>query len=329
MVMAASPAGEASTQITRGGPNVWWLAFANGPVEPATFDGSLSAMPSALLRQTDAAVTLAKIELDSCGTWITLANNEVARPVVVRRAGWVDVRGHELDGPLLDDRVGLGPGDCLVLSRSATTDDALDALLAEPCEPAALAAAAGGEVVVLGVPGDLGEDPRLRVVEATGIALDDLELPGYPLGDLQPELWREAPRPPRVARLRLPDHRKLRDVRNLLDRLFASWRLGERVDEGSVKLAASELATNAVMHSNAPESVTVRFLGHAVRIEVDDHSDESVVMREADDGVIGGRGLHVVDAVASKWGVEPKLVGKSVWFEVDVEPHQSQSAAHP
>ncbi len=317
--MAASEVGEASTHMTRTAPNLWWLTFGNESFELAVTDESLNVMPSTLLQRSGAAATLAKVELDACGTWVTLANNESARPIVVRRAGWVDVRGHELDGPLLDDRVGLGPGDCLVLTRAAMSDGLLDALLAAPCDPASLAAVAGGTVVVLGVPGELGDDPRQRVAEATGIAVDDLELPGYPLGDLQPELWRQPPKPARVARLRLPDQRKVREVRALLDRLLASWRLGDLVDEDAVKLAASELATNAVMHSKVPDSVTLRYLGHAVRIEVDDRSSAPVVLQDDnDDDVVSGRGLRVVDAIATKWGVEERPVGKSVWFEVDV-----------
>jgi hypothetical protein len=30
-----------------------------------------------------------------------------------------------------------------------------------------------------------------------------------------------------------------------------------------------------------------------------------------------GRGLQLLDSVASAWGVEPRSAGKTVWFEVD------------
>ena len=31
----------------------------------------------------------------------------------------------------------------------------------------------------------------------------------------------------------------------------------------------------------------------------------------------GGRGLHIVDALASEWGAAPTGRGKSVWFWID------------
>ncbi|MBW3669769.1 MAG: SpoIIE family protein phosphatase, partial [Actinobacteria bacterium] len=67
------------------------------------------------------SVVFARLELDMCGAWITLACAGHPRPIVVRRAGWIDVRGMPgmllglFDDPdLAVDRVGLGPGDSLV-----------------------------------------------------------------------------------------------------------------------------------------------------------------------------------------------------------------------
>jgi hypothetical protein len=31
-----------------------------------------------------------------------------------------------------------------------------------------------------------------------------------------------------------------------------------------------------------------------------------------------GRGLAIVDALASAWGVEPRLLGKAVWFDLNL-----------
>ncbi len=322
MQLAVSAAGEPCLHIRQAEPNLWWLAFGALPSQPTA---SGTTMPSEVIAGFDDArdLTLAKVELDTCGAWVTLANADVRRPIVVRRAGWVDVRGHPYDDahPLGDDRVGLGPGDALVLAHpdddDTTTDGFLDALLARAGDVEGLrAACATVPSVVLAIPEDLGADPRQRVADAIGIAVDDLDLPGYPLGDAQPELWAEPPRPPRLARLALRDASSARDVRSLLDRLIASWRLTDRVDENDVKLAASELATNAVRHSREPETATVRYLGDGVRIEVDDGSHTHPEMRDAAADDFGGRGLHVVDAVASAWGVESRPSGKRVWCEI-------------
>jgi len=332
MEVAASAAGESVLRVDRTNPNEWWLAFADR-TPPALATHASVALPSRVLAQASepARITLAKVELDACGAWVTLANRDAVRPIVVRRAGWVDVRGHPFGASdaLVDDRVGLGPGDSLVLARPAEHDDTtgdafLDHLLSAKPEAGDLRAAAlaacgepSAAVAVVAVPHDLGDDPRQRVARATGIAVSDLELPGYPLGDLQPELWDEPPRPPRLARLRLrPELGGVRDVRDLLTRLVASWRLDGRLDQDALKLAASELATNAVRHAE-PTTVTVRYFAQGVRIEVDDASPESPTMRTSAPNEVGGRGLRVVETVASHWGVETRPVGKRVWCEID------------
>ena len=339
MTTALSHAGAAALRIRRGGDNVWWVWFGDSDATADSLDATPTSRPSAVLGSVDVdfhPVTLAKVELDTCGAWLTLANAEAARPVVVRRAGWVDVRGHPRgDWPLADDRVGLGPGDSLALIRpnqktvDTTSDDGLlDCLLSAPPDVEAILAAAldacgdrATPVAVFGVPHDLGADPRARVADAIGVGLDELALPAYPLGDVQPELWAEPPLPPRLARIRLSaGHQSAGEVRHLLDRLIASWRLTERVDEDGLKLAASELASNAVRHGGAAESATVRYLGGVVRIDVDDRSLIAPLPRDAGDGEAGGHGLHVVEAVADSWGVETRPTGKRVWCEVAVAP---------
>jgi anti-sigma regulatory factor (Ser/Thr protein kinase) len=335
----AARAADDAFEICRGGSNLWWLWFgSSGAFEPLLSVLGSSSLPSSALGQSPGmgpAGTLAKVELDSCGAWITLANSEAARPVVVRRAGWVDVRGHPFasDQKLCDDRIGLGPGDAIVMARrtgpggAEATDYAfLDRLLSVAGqEPGRIAAAAapspedGIDTVALAVPEDLGSDPRQRVARATGVPAEELDLPGYPLGDLQPELWALPPSPPRLARLRLePDATSVRGVRSLLDRLLASWRLDNRVDPEEVKLVASELATNAVRHTGRPETATVMYSGSAVRVEVDDGSPILPEYRQAGPEDVSGRGLLLVDALADKWGVESRPDGKRVWCEIAV-----------
>jgi anti-sigma regulatory factor (Ser/Thr protein kinase) len=332
MQCAVSAAGQADLHVHRARPNLWWLTIGGGGNGVAAGDGVHGTLPSQVLASGNrtAPVTLAKVELDACGAWITLANADALRPVVVRRAGWVDVRGHPYEPAhtLRDDRVGLGPGDAVVFARPARGDTAsdlfLDCLLTGRGEPEGLRDVAveacgspNAPVVVLGVPSELGPDPHQRVADAIGVPAEDLDLPGYPLGDLQPELWAEPPRPPRLARLEIRDATSVRQIRSLLDRLIASWRLSDRLVEHDIKLAASELATNAVIHSGKPETATVRLYGQGIRIEVDDRSAALPMLRDAPDA-LGGRGLRVVDAVASSWGVETRPVGKRVWCEISL-----------
>ncbi len=94
----------------------------------------LSELNATLLTEEDlgeriASAIYACLEQDVCGAWITLAVAGHPLPVVVRRAGWIDVRGQS--GSLLglfedidvaEDRVGLGPGDAIVFFTDGVTE---------------------------------------------------------------------------------------------------------------------------------------------------------------------------------------------------------------
>jgi hypothetical protein len=75
--------------------------------------------------------------------------------------------------------------------------------------------------------------------------------------------------------------------------------------------------TNAVVHAQSDVEVVVRMTGTNVRIDVLDNSDESPVVRQPSVYDTSGRGLALVESLASAWGVERRPEGgKSVWFEV-------------
>ena len=297
------------------------------------------------------SAVFARVELDTCGAWITLASAGHPRPVVVRRAGWIDIRGHVglplgmfADAATADDRVGLGPGDALVVFTDGITEarnadgeqfgeEALGEVLldcagltAEEMADRVVGAAAtfadgtlrdDVAVVVLRVPDDAGSDPVGRITRATGLEAGELNLPGYPLGDEQPDLWKRPPTPPREARIRLaPQPASVPLLRVLLCRLLRSWRL-ESLAGDEVDLLASELATNAVLHAGTTITVVVRYLGSVLRVEVGDASSEAPTRRRAGNDDLGGRGLLIVDSLAREWGVVHTRSGKRVWFELD------------
>ncbi len=84
-----------------------------------------------------------------------------------------------------------------------------------------------------------------------------------------------------------------------------------------VVLLTSEVVTNAVLHAQTKAQLTVRVLSDAVRIEVADGEARVPVRRRAAAHDTSGRGIHLVDVLSSRWGVEPSDRGKLVWFEVD------------
>jgi anti-sigma regulatory factor (Ser/Thr protein kinase) len=86
----------------------------------------------------------------------------------------------------------------------------------------------------------------------------------------------------------------------------------------TVVLLTSEVVTNAALHTGADFEVEITTLdGGDVRVWVTDLSPEQLPqVRPAPVDATGGRGLHVVDALASAWGVDYQPHGKIVWFEV-------------
>lgn len=331
----------------RTGPNGWALSTLVDPdlraaaLEAAARPGPPSAIVDASgATGSDGAVL--RVELDACGAWVTLANAGGPRPIVLRRAGWLDIRGHPTPQ---DDRVGLGPGDAVVLVGRGVAErtDATGEAYGSDALPSTLLHLAGAEaediafrcwsgaqrlerpgrgveaVAVLRVPDDLGPDPVQRVADATGVAVDHLVLPGYPLGDLAPDLWKRPPKPPREARLLLPpEAARVPEVRRLLDRLIASWRLEQRIAASDVALLATEVATNAVLHAGTDAVVVLRYLGDRLRVEVVDASPVLPRRRIPSPEVPTGRGIGLVATLSSAWGVERTRGGKRVWFEVPV-----------
>jgi anti-sigma regulatory factor (Ser/Thr protein kinase) len=85
-----------------------------------------------------------------------------------------------------------------------------------------------------------------------------------------------------------------------------------------IALVVGELAANAVVHGHTPFTVCLSRHGRTVSIEVvDEHAGPvrpSTVSREAQ----SGRGLVIVDRVATNWGSRPLSEGgKVVWAELD------------
>jgi anti-sigma regulatory factor (Ser/Thr protein kinase) len=84
-------------------------------------------------------------------------------------------------------------------------------------------------------------------------------------------------------------------------------------------LLTSELVTNAVRHGAGEITCRLWPGREVVRLEVSDASP--VVPHAVERGLVAdsGRGLHIVDTLASRWGAVPdqRAAGKTVWFELD------------
>ncbi|MET3982957.1 SpoIIE family protein phosphatase [Streptomyces sp. PvR034] len=103
-------------------------------------------------------------------------------------------------------------------------------------------------------------------------------------------------------------------ARHLIRAAVAAWGARDLADE--IELAADELMTNALVHTEGGGQVNLRLtIEGRIRIEVEDSSSALPRKREAGDWAVSGRGLMLVDRLADEWGVEPKGAGKCVWCE--------------
>lgn len=113
------------------------------------------------------------------------------------------------------------------------------------------------------------------------------------------------------------DPQSLSQARRLIRAVAHGWGVAEDCVD-NVELVTDELLTNALLHSGGGAQVTVRRLTGAdrrLRVEVQDGSSRLPRVREAGDGAVSGRGLHLVDLLTEVWGVEARGVGKVVWCE--------------
>jgi hypothetical protein len=119
-------------------------------------------------------------------------------------------------------------------------------------------------------------------------------------------------------------------VRRAVTGQLRTWDL-RGIDEEDMALVLTELVTNAVEHARTPLTVTVGLLpttgsadngngngsgGPMVRIEVADGSTAPPRPRPLDPWAARGRGLQMIEALATGWGHILTATGKTVWAEL-------------
>ena len=78
----------------------------------------------------------------------------------------------------------------------------------------------------------------------------------------------------------------------------------------------SELVTNAILHGAVPVTLRLLRADSAVRIEVEDSSRAVPVLARPTAEAMTGRGLSLVAALSTGWGVSESPAGKVVWAEI-------------
>jgi anti-sigma regulatory factor (Ser/Thr protein kinase) len=81
-------------------------------------------------------------------------------------------------------------------------------------------------------------------------------------------------------------------------------------------LLTSELVTNAVRHACGIVTVVAVYEQGKLGVAVRDDSPQGCSIQVVDELDERGRGLVILEALSSAWGVRPDPGGKSVWFRL-------------
>jgi len=81
-------------------------------------------------------------------------------------------------------------------------------------------------------------------------------------------------------------------------------------------LLTSELVTNALLHAHSAPEVAVGLVDGRLRVAVSDATTTVPVRKRYGKDAATGRGLLLIETMASAWGTEPVDGGKVVWFEL-------------
>ncbi len=121
---------------------------------------------------------------------------------------------------------------------------------------------------------------------------------------------------PTEAVLQLPCHPSSVTVaRHYVRDLLLGWNLARLVEDA--QLGTSELVANAVRHAGTELILTVSS-GDSVTIAIRDSDPQLRRPVVSDDDALSesGRGLHIVAAISSDWGITATSGGKIVWFSL-------------
>ncbi|MEU2680781.1 SpoIIE family protein phosphatase [Streptomyces sp. NPDC007107] len=131
-----------------------------------------------------------------------------------------------------------------------------------------------------------------------------------------------SPRAPRLHQyIHQADPQGLSEARSIVRQALADWDLAGLADDA--ELVTGELLVNVLLHTEGGAVLTLEVLPEPVRrirLSVQDRSSVWPRRRTPGETSTSGRGLLLLDAVAERWGIEPRGEGKAVWCEIGPVP---------
>jgi anti-sigma regulatory factor (Ser/Thr protein kinase) len=110
-----------------------------------------------------------------------------------------------------------------------------------------------------------------------------------------------------------------RQARRFLRDTLEGWGVEEDAVDAA-ELCVSELVTNAVIHTGTFAELTAQLDSDFLTVLVRDGGGSGTVRQAGGDDdpmTISGRGLSLVDAIATAWAAEHGADGTTVWFEIE------------
>jgi anti-sigma regulatory factor (Ser/Thr protein kinase) len=108
--------------------------------------------------------------------------------------------------------------------------------------------------------------------------------------------------------------RSVTEARRFVLDALANWRLDALAETSA--LLTSEVVTNAVLHARTPVVLVVQRLRAGISVEVTDGSRKQPRARRATTESTNGRGIVLLEQLASTWDVTLHRAGKTVRFTV-------------
>ena len=113
------------------------------------------------------------------------------------------------------------------------------------------------------------------------------------------------------------------EARHFVETALATWAPSDLTWEAAV--CVTELAGNCALHAKTDFTIRLEMSDTALRIEVSDGSRRTPTLRDHGSNATTGRGLRLLQNIASRWGVEVNPGGKTVWLTLDVARQAGQS----
>ncbi len=117
-----------------------------------------------------------------------------------------------------------------------------------------------------------------------------------------------------IIEILTPEAASVGRARRLVAKAVSASGHEELVDAAA--LLVSEVVTNSLLHAGTEIRLRCRPSPAGVRVDVFDRSPLLPSIRHYDADATTGRGLALVAALASSWGVDREQDGKTLWFEL-------------